>query len=92
MLAHYQHEGTASESSNLSPEARCIKLERQQLVRQAIAQLPLYFRKVVIMHEIHELSFEEIAETLNQPVGTVKSHMFRAKKRLREILGSSMGR
>ena len=92
MLAHYQHEGTAAESSNLSPEERCIRLERQQLVRQAIAQLPLHFRTVVIMHEINELSFDEIAETLNQPIGTVKSNMFRAKKRLREILGSSMGR
>lgn len=86
MLAHYQHEGTASELSNSSPGERCLRRERQQLVRQAIAQLPLHFRTVVIMHEINELSFDEIAETLNQPVGTVKSNMFRAKKRLRKIL------
>ncbi len=92
MLAHHQCEGTASKSSNSSPEEGCLKRERQQLVQQAIAQLPLHFRTVVIMREINELSFEEIAETLNQPVGTVKSNMFRAKKRLREILGSSMGR
>lgn len=86
MLAHYQHEGTVSESSNPLPEARCIKLERQRLVRQAIAQLPLHFRTVIVMHEINELSFDEIAETLNQPIGTVKSNTFRAKKKLREIL------
>ena len=92
MLDHYQHEGTASESSNPSPEECCIRRERQQLVQQAIAQLPLHFRTVVIMHEIHELSLDEIAETLNQPVGTVKSNMFRGKKRLRKILGSTMGR
>ena len=85
-LAHCLHENTVAESSNLSQEERCIRRECQQLVRQAIARLPLHFRTVVIMHEINGLSFEEIAETLNQPVGTVKSNMFRAKKRLREIV------
>ena len=91
-LVHHQHEGTVPDSSNLSPEELYIRQERQQLVRQAIAQLPLHFRTVVVMREIEELSFEVIAETLNQPVGTVKSNMFRAKKRLREILGSLMER
>lgn len=89
-LAHYYHEGLVSESSDSLPEAVCIRLERQHLVQQAIAQLPLHFRTVVIMHEVNELSFDDIAETLNQPVGTVKSNMFRARKRLREILGSAM--
>ena len=91
-LMHYRRENTPFQSSNPSPEERCVKQERQQLVQQAIAQLPLHFRTVVIMREIDELSFEEIAETLDQPIGTVKSNMFRAKKRLREILGSLMGR
>ena len=91
-LTHHQHEGTASDPSNLSPEELYIRQERQQLVRQAIAQLPLHFRTVVVMREIEGLSFEVIAETLNQPVGTVKSNMFRAKKRLRDILGNLMGR
>ena len=91
-LVHHQREGTSSESSNLSPEELYIRRERQQLVRQAIAQLPFHFRTVVIMREIEGLSFEVIAETLNQPVGTVKSNMFRAKKKLRDILGNLMGR
>ena len=91
-LAHHQREGTAFDSSNLSPEELYIRQERQQLVQQAVAQLPLHFRTVVIMREINELSFEEIAETLNQPVGTVKSNMFRAKKRLRDVLENLMGR
>ncbi len=91
-LVHHQHQGTASDSSDLSPEELYMRQERQQLVQQAIAQLPLHFRTVVIMREINELSFEEIAETLNQPVGTVKSNMFRAKKKLRDILGNLMGR
>ncbi len=91
-LVHHQHEDMASDSSNPSPEALYIRQERQQLVQQAIAQLPLHFRTVVIMRKINELSFKEIAATLNQPIGTVKSNMFRAKKRLRDILGNLMGR
>lgn len=91
-LVHHQYEGMASDSSNLSPEEFYIRQERQQLVRQAIAQLPLHFRTVVVMREIEGLSFEAIAETLNQPVGTVKSNTFRAKKKLRDILGNLMGR
>lgn len=91
-LVHHQHEDMASDSSNPSPEELYIRQERQQLIRQAIAQLPVHFRTVVIMREINELSFEEIAETLKQPVGTVKSNMFRAKKKLRDILGNLMGR
>ena len=91
-LVHHQYEGMASDSSNLSPEELYIRQERQQLVRQAIAQLPLHFRTVVVMREIEGLSFEEIAETLKQPVGTVKSNTFRAKKKLRDILGNLMGR
>ena len=91
-LVHHQHEDMASDLSNLSPEELYIRQERQQLVRQAITQLPLHFRTVVVMREIEGLSFEVIAETLNQPVGTVKSNMFRAKKRLRDILRNLMGR
>ena len=91
-LVHHQHEDMVSDSSNPSPEELYIRQERQQLIRQAIAQLPVHFRTVVIMREINELSFEEIAETLKQPGGTVKSNMFRAKKKLRDILGNLMGR
>ncbi len=91
-LVHHQHEDMTSDSSNPSPEELYIRQERQQLIRQVIAQLPVHFRTVVIMREINELSFEEIAETLKQPVGTVKSNMFRAKKKLRDILGNLMGR
>ena len=91
-LVHHQHEDMASDSSNLSPEELYMRQERQQLIRQAIAQLPVHFRTVVIMREIEGLSFEVIAETLNQPVGTVKSNTFRAKKKLRDILGNLMGR
>lgn len=88
MLLHYKGENVAFQAPNPSPEDLCLKQERQRLVQQAIAQLPLHFRTVVVMREIEGLSFEEIARALSQPVGTVKSNVFRAKKKLREILRS----
>ncbi len=92
-LIHYQKENAPFLFTQCpSPEELCMKRERQQLVQQAIAQLPLHFRTVVMMREIEGLSFEEIAEALNQPVGTVKSNAFRARKKLREMLGGLLGR
>ena len=87
-LIHGGKENVAFQAPALSPEELCMKQERKQLVQQAIARLPLHFRTVVVMREIEGLSFEEIAETLHQPVGTVKSNTFRARKKLREMLGN----
>ncbi len=84
--------GERSLPKNPSPEDLSVSQERQELVQQAIARLSPNFRAVVIMREIEGMPFEEIAETLNQPVGTVKSNAFRARRKLREILGSLLGR
>lgn len=82
---------TAFRSANPSPEDLCVKRERQALVQRAIAQLPLQFRTVLVMRDIEDISFEEIAKTVSQPVGTVKSNVFRARKKLRRILRSLLG-
>lgn len=54
-----------------------VRLERQQ-VRHAIEQLPLEFREIILLREYEELSNEEIAVTLQCPVGTVMSRLARA--------------
>jgi RNA polymerase sigma-70 factor, ECF subfamily len=64
--------------------------EREQ-VRNAIGQLPVDFREVILLREYEELSYEEIATLLNCPAGTVMSRLARARSKLRELLlaGSS---
>ena len=57
-----------------------------ELVRQAIQQLPLEFREIVLLREYEELSYEEIASLLNCPLGTVMSRLARARSRLRDLL------
>src|SRR5579864_9423337 len=64
------------------------KLEVKQ-VREAIRQLPRAFREIIILREYDELSYQEIAEILQCPAGTVMSRLARARSRLRSILGGS---
>ena len=81
MLLH-----THSYQSNPSPEETAVNQELKQLVHQAIGELPPAMQSIVIMRELEEMSYKEIAEVLKQPENTVKSTVFRARKKLREIL------
>lgn len=58
--------------------------EREQLVAVLLEQLPDVYRTVINMYYWLDCSVEEIAETLAVPPGTVKSYLFRARRRLRE--------
>jgi RNA polymerase sigma-70 factor (ECF subfamily) len=52
----------------------------------ALGELPEEFRTAVVLSDIHQYSYEEIAKELNIPLGTVRSRIFRGRKRLRESL------
>jgi RNA polymerase sigma-70 factor (ECF subfamily) len=57
-----------------------------QLLREAIAALPLEFREVIILHEMEGLAYKEIAVVANVPIGTVMSRLSRARDRLQKYL------
>ena len=61
------------------------KVERQH-VREAIDQLPVEFREVLLLREYEELSYEDIATVLVCPRGTVMSRLGRARSKLRSLL------
>ena len=63
-----------------------------QLVEQALLQLPVHLRAAATLRFIEDRSHPEIAEILDQPIGTVKSHVHRAVRILRRILGPHFGR
>ena len=77
---------THTHHSNPSPDEIVVKQELKELVRRAIGKLPPDMRVVIIMRELDGLSFKEIAKITKQPEGTVKSTVFRARKKLRELL------
>lgn len=60
--------------------------DTQNLIHKAISSLPEEFKIVVILRHIEDLSYEEIAKTLNLPLGTVKTYLFRGRKLLKEKL------
>ncbi|MDH5546397.1 MAG: sigma-70 family RNA polymerase sigma factor [Gammaproteobacteria bacterium] len=55
-------------------------------VRQAIARLPLHQRQVLSLVDIEEMSYKEVAQILDIPIGTVMSRLCRARKELKDIL------
>lgn len=77
-----------SNKANPSPEEISINQEIKQLVHRAIAELPPSMRSIVIMRELEEMTYKEISEVLKLPENSVKSTLFRARKKLREILNS----
>ncbi len=62
------------------------------LVERALLQLPMHLRAAATLRFIEGRSHPEIAEILHQPIGTVKSHVHRAVRILRRILGPQVGR
>jgi RNA polymerase sigma-70 factor, ECF subfamily len=61
------------------------KTEREQL-RDAIQQLPIESREIIILREYGELSYQEIADAMDVPIGTVMSRLGRARSKLRTLL------
>ncbi len=72
-----------------SPEAAFDKAERVRAVRYGLQKLPEEYRRILTLREIGGLSYEELADALDMELGTVKSKLFRARKKLCEILSES---
>ena len=70
------------ESDEPNPEASHVLKVQAQLINEAIEKLPIEFREVVILRELEELSYKEIAAITGIPIGTVMSRLSRARKRL----------
>jgi len=68
------------------PETSLVRRETQEQLARAVDGLPLPFREVVVMREIQQLSYKEIAAITGVPVGTVMSRLARARGRLQRVL------
>jgi RNA polymerase sigma-70 factor (ECF subfamily) len=72
--------------SALDPEAQLLQQQAVARVRDAIEQLPLDFREVLVLREIEGMSYKEIAEVVRVPIGPVMSRLARARDRLSDGL------
>lgn len=69
-----------------SPESVLMKNVDARIVREALVSLPIEFREVMVMREMEELSYKEIALIADLPLGTVMSRLARGRKRLHSLL------
>jgi RNA polymerase sigma factor (sigma-70 family) len=77
-----------AESHDLDPEALLLQKADAQMLRQAVEELPVEFREVLVLRELDEMSYKQIAVVADLPLGTVMSRLARARKRLQQILAS----
>ena len=68
------------------PDRHIVEDERKMLIQEAIEFLPEKYRRVIMMRHQQEKSYEEIAQELDLPLGTVKAHIFRARALLYKYL------
>jgi RNA polymerase sigma-70 factor, ECF subfamily len=75
-----------------SPEDAAIHASEEALLSEAIKALPPAFREVIILREIEEFSYREVADIIGAPVGTVMSRLSRARSELKSLINKRMNR
>jgi len=74
------------EPDESGPELTAIRTEELSEVLAAMRELPPHYRAALTLRHLQQLSYQEVADALGIPLGTVKTHLHRAKRRLRELL------
>jgi RNA polymerase sigma-70 factor (ECF subfamily) len=74
-----------------TPETILMNRSNSQLVQSAINDLPVHYREALLLCDVEEMSYQEIAEILSIPIGTVMSRLARARKAVRKSLFSAPG-
>jgi len=84
-----EDEGPELAIDNNTPETVLMKRLDSESVKSAIDRLPLHYREALLLCEVEEMSYREIAEILSIPIGTVMSRLARARRLLRQFLRGS---
>lgn len=79
-----EDEGYRIASEEDSPETALMRLSEQQRVRATISRLPVMMREILVLRELEDLSYRQIAEIIDAPIGTVMSRLARARREFGE--------
>jgi RNA polymerase sigma-70 factor (ECF subfamily) len=85
-LASFDETRHGAATASAAPDAPLLAGETRELLRQALAQLPEEYREVIVLRELEEMSYREIAVVTGAPIGTVMSRLARARERLQKVL------
>lgn len=86
-----QFEGDSALKEYATPERELLTAEIQATVSKAIDDLPEDLRTAIMLRELEGMSYEEIAETMDCPIGTVRSRIFRARESIDKVLRPLLG-
>ena len=81
-----ENEESVLPSNAADPESLLLARADQEMIRGALEQLPVRFREIILLCDLEEMSYREIAATLGIPLGTVMSRLSRARAAMRELL------
>ena len=85
-MASFDEEIHSIENEASNPAKLVLKSDDREMLKQALQELPVEFREVVVLRDLEELSYKQVAEIANIPLGTVMSRLARARERLKRIL------
>jgi RNA polymerase sigma-70 factor, ECF subfamily len=74
------------EDLNLNPQDIAIKSQKEEIIQVFVNMLPAKYQKLVRLRYFHELSYEEIAQELDAPLGTVKAQLHRARELMYDLV------
>jgi RNA polymerase sigma-70 factor (ECF subfamily) len=84
-----EEDGAELAVENVTPETILMNRTNSQLLQRAIDDLPVHYREALLLCEVEEMSYQEIAGILSIPVGTVMSRLARARRAIRASIGSA---
>jgi len=74
------------DTNNPDPQEEAIRAQKEELIQVFVNMLPAKYQKLVRLRYFHELSYEEIAQELDAPLGTVKAQLHRARELLYDLV------
>ncbi|QSN62770.1 MULTISPECIES: RNA polymerase sigma factor [unclassified Caballeronia] len=80
-----------SDDAGVSPETLAVRKDEVQLVHRALESLPLVFREVLVLRELEDMSYKEVAAITGVPIGTVMSRLARGRKMLAAAVRAAQG-
>lgn len=84
--------GFEIKSDNLNPEEKFVRKQKIRIMREIVDQLKPRYRELVVLRYFRELSYDEIADETDLPLGTVKAQLFRAREQLYKLMQNKKGK
>jgi RNA polymerase sigma-70 factor (ECF subfamily) len=85
-MPHFDEHDQPEKKAPETPEEKLIKAEKRERILAALWQLPPHHRIAIELRHFQDLSYREMADELDLPINTVRSHLYRARNKLAELL------